>query len=123
MILIVTIPTATFSLLHLIAWHFDFPTKAELLLWRWTCVSMTVVLGTYCITEAASIVVEGYTTTALTTLKGYKLRCTTNILFFGPGVLYMCARMVTIVEVIISLRLLPAGCFETVQWTQLLPHF
>ena len=73
MILIVTLPTAAFSLLHLITWNFDFPTKAELLLWRWTCVSMNVVLGTYCVTEAVSIVAQGYTTSGLTTLNGYKL--------------------------------------------------
>ena len=123
MILIVSIPTAAFSLLHLIGWHFDFPTEAELLLWRWTCVSMTILLGTYCATEAASIIAEGYTTTGLTTLKGYKLRWPTNTLFFVPGFLYMCARMIVLVEIVISLRLLPVGCFETVQWTQLIPHF
>ena len=122
-ILIITVPTAAFSLLHLIAWHFDFPTKTELLLWRWTCVSMTIILGTYCATEATSIVAEGYRTSGLTTPKGYKLRWPTNLLFFVPGFLYMCARLIVIVEVIISLRLLPAGCFETVQWSQLLPHF
>ena len=123
MILVITVPTAAFSLLHLIAWHFDFPSKAELLLWRWTCVSMSVVLGTYCVTEAASIIAEGYTTSGLTTLNGYKLRWPTNILFFVPGFLYMCARLIVIVEIAISMRLLPVGCFETVQWTQLLPHF
>ena len=123
MILIVSIPTAAFSLLHLIAWHFEFPTEAELLLWRWTCVSMTILLGTYCVTEAASIIAEGYTTTGLTTLKGYKLRWPTNTLFFVPGFLYMCARMIVLVEIVISLRLLPVGCFETVQWTQIIAHF
>jgi hypothetical protein len=122
-ILVVTIPTAAFSLLHLIAWHFDLPTKAELLLWRWTCVSMSIILGTYCATEVASIIAQGYTTSGLTTLNGYKLRWPTNILFLVPGSLYMCARLIVIVEIVISMRLLPAGCFETLQWTQLIPHF
>ena len=122
MILAITVPTASFSLLHIIAWHFDFPTKIELELWRWTCVSTTVILGVYCVIEAASIVIEGYTTTGLTTLGGYKLRWPTNILFFVPGFLYMCARMIVIIEVVISLRLLPPGCFQTVQWTELFPH-
>ena len=122
MILFITVPTAAFSVLHLIAWHFDFPTKIELLLWRWTCVAMTVILGVYCATEAVSIVAEGYTTTGLTTLGGYKLRWPTNILFLVPGFLYMCARMVVIIEILISLRRLPAGCFDTVQWTELFPH-
>ena len=122
MVLSITFPTAAFSLLHLIGWHFDFPTNLELLLWRWTCVSMTLVLGLYCITEAASIIRDGYTTSGLTTLNGYKLRWPTNLLFFIPGALYMFARVVVIVETIISLRLLPAACFQTVQWSELLPH-
>ena len=122
MILTITVPTASFSLLHIIAWHFDFPTKIELELWRWTCVSMTIILGVYCVIEAVSIVAEAYTTTGLTTLGGYKLRWPTNLLFFVPGFLYMCARIIVIIEVVISLRLLPPGCFQTVQWTELIPH-
>ena len=122
MILSITVPTATFSVLHLIAWDFDFPTKVELLLWRWTCVSMTIVLGVYCVTEAVSIVAEDYTTSGLTTLGEYKLRWPTNILFLVPGFLYMCARLIVIIEILISLRLLPVGCFQTVQWTELFPH-
>ena len=122
MIMLITIPTAAFSLLHLVAWNFDFPTSMEMHLWRWTCVAMTLILGTYCAIEAISIVVEGYTTTGLTTMKGYKLRWPTSLFFLVPGFLYMCGRVITIVEIIISLRLLPAGCYENVRWTQFLPH-
>ena len=35
----------------------------------------------------------------------------------------MAARLIVIVEIVISLRLLPSGCFEVVQWSQVLPHF
>ena len=122
-VLMTTIPTAAFSLLHLVAWDFDFPTHAELLLWRWSSVSMSVILGTYCTVEALSIVAGGYTTTGLTTLHSYKLRWPTNLLFFIPGFLYMCARFLTVIETIISLRLLPIGCYETVEWTNFIPHF
>lgn len=73
-------------------------------------VSMTAVLGVYCISEAVSLAAEGYTTTGLTTLGGFK------------GFLYMYARTIVIIESIISIRLLPAGCFDTVQWTELFPY-
>ena len=122
-VLIVAIPTASFSLLHLIGWNFELPTRCEQMLWRWTCISMGIILGTGCFAEASAIVMGGYTTTALTTLGGYKLRWPTNILFFVPGFLYMSARLIVIIEIVISLRLLPSGCFEVVQWSQLLPHF
>ena len=122
-VLVVAIPTASFSLLHLIGWNFAFPTREEQLLWRWTCISMGIVLGIGCLAEAVSIVLDGYTTSSLTNLGGYKLRWPSNLLFFIPGFLYFSARLVVIVEVVISLRRLPHGCFEVVQWSQLLPHF
>ena len=84
---------------------------------------MGIILGIGCFVEAISIVVDGYTTTGLTTLNGYKLRWPTNLLFLIPGFLYMSSRLIVIVEVVISLRLLPSGCFEVVDWTQVLPHF
>ena len=122
-ILIVAVPTASFSLLHLIGWNFGFPTREEQMLWRWTCISMGIILGIGCFAEAISIVADGYTTSALTNLGGYKLRWPSNLLFFIPGFLYMSARLIVIVEIVISLRRLPPGCFEVVQWSQLLPHF
>ena len=122
-IILLAIPTSCFSLLHLIGWNFDFPTRIEQMVWRWTCISMGVVLGIGCFVEAISIVVEGYPTPGLTTLNGYKLKWPTNLLFFIPGFLYISARLIVIVEIVISLRLLPLGCFEVVQWSQLLPHF
>lgn len=121
-IISLAIPTSAFSLLHLIGWNFNFPTTEEQLLWRWTCISMVVVLGIGCFDEAGSIILEGYTTTGLTNLVRYKLRWPTNLLFLIPGFLYMSSRLIVIIEVIISLRLLPAGCFEVVQWSELLPH-
>ena len=121
-IIIAALPTASFSLLHLIAWDFDFPTRFEQLMWRWTCVSMVIVLGVGCTIEAGSIVAEGFTASGLTTLKRYKLRWPTNLLFFIPGALYMSARLIVIIEIIISLRLLPSGSFEVVQWSDFLPH-
>lgn len=122
-IVILAIPTASFSLLHLIGWNFEFPTREEQMLWRWTCISMGIILSIGCFAEAISIIVDGYTTSALTNLGGYKLRWPSNLLFFIPGFLYMSARLIVIIEIVISLRLLPSGCFEVVQWSQVLPHF
>ncbi|KAJ9636835.1 hypothetical protein H2199_007829 [Coniosporium tulheliwenetii] len=116
------IPTAAYGTFHLIGWNFDFPTRTEQMLWRWTCVSMGIVLGLGCAIEAAAIIWGNYTTTGLSNLNGYKLRWPTNLLFFIPGVMYFGSRMVVIVEVVVSLRALPAGCFENVEWTSSLPH-
>lgn len=121
-VILVAIPTASFSLLHLVGWNFDFPTRTEQLLWRWNCISMGIILGTGCTIEAISIIRDGYTTTGLTTLNGYKLKWPTNLLFFIPGALYFLARIIVITEIILGLRLLPCDCFKTVNWLEIVPH-
>ncbi|MCJ1376324.1 hypothetical protein MMC20_007566 [Loxospora ochrophaea] len=121
-VLMVTLPTAAFGTFHLIAWNFIFPTRTEQLLWRWTSISMGVVLGSGCAIEAASIIKSNYTATGLTNLREYKLKWPTNLLFFIPGLFYFLARMLVITEVLISLRALPAGCFQAINWIELVPH-
>jgi hypothetical protein len=80
------------------------------------------VLGLGCAAEAASIIWHNYATTGLTNLNKYKLKWPTNLMFFIPAVLYVASRVIVAVEVALSLRALPQGCFETVEWTKLLPH-
>ena len=83
---------------------------------------MGVVLGSFCFVEAGSIIKDGYTSSGLTTMNSYKLRWPSNLLFFTPVLFYMVARMIVIIETIITLRLLPAGYFEVVKWSELLQH-
>lgn len=108
--------------MQLIAWDFDFPTEAEKYLWRYTCLKGLVVLATGCFLEAAAIVASRYTLSGMQTFNNYKTRWPWCLLFLGAGVMYLMARVVVIVEVMISLRALPESCFETVQWTSILPH-
>ena len=121
-VIVVAIPTAAFGSFHLIGWNFAFPTRIEQQLWRWSCLGGGIVLGIGCTAEAASIIWNGYSTTGLTNLGGYKLKWPTNIMFFVPGFLYVTGRLIVIVEVVITLRALPAGCFQTPDWTQVFPH-
>ena len=121
-VILVAIPTAAFGTIHLIAWNFSFPTRWEHAMWRWTCLAGGIVLGVGCSVEAAAIILNNYTTTGLTNLNGYKLRWPTNLMFFIPGILYISAQLIVISEVVLSLRALPKGCFESVDWIGLLPH-
>ena len=52
---VISVPTAAFGALQLIAWNFAFPTRAEQILWRYTCVGGAAVLGTGCVLEATAI--------------------------------------------------------------------
>ncbi|PSK42712.1 hypothetical protein B9Z65_5634 [Elsinoe australis] len=119
----VSIPTAAFGTLQLIAWNFEFPTRDEQMLWRWTTVANGIVLGTGCALEAAAIIASNYTLSGLRTFNEYKLRWPWSLTFLVPGILYFVARTITIAEVMISLRALPSTCFQTVKWTSFIPHF
>ena len=118
----ITVPTAAFGALQLVAWNFVFPTRAEQLLWRYTCLGGGAVLGIGCSLEALAIVASKYTLSGMRTFNDYKIRWPWCLLFYGAGMLYVVARVIVIIEVVISLRALPVTCFETVQWTNLLPH-
>ena len=121
-LIIVAIPTAAFSLFHLIAWNFHFPTPVEREIWRWSCVGGSIVLAAGSTIELWSIVRSGYTETGLTNLGGYKLKWPNNVMFFLPACLYVTGRLIVIVEILLSLRAAPEGCFATPNWTGFLPH-
>ena len=111
--------------LHATAWNGHFPSSIEMWLWR-----------------ASSICIAGSGLTWILinllarTFKGFKaywkevesLRAHwTSLVGLGSlatlcGLAYLLARIFLVVEAFISLRKLPAAAFETLQWTQLVPH-
>ena len=100
-----------FGAIHCIAWSFSFPTDAELLMWRISCVAVTAVpvyifLGFFFIVVLDSDI--AYSTVAITTLPVL--------------ILYIIARAVTLVLSFTSLRGLPRGAYETIHWTTFIPH-
>ena len=100
-----------FGAIHCIAWSFSCPTDTELLMWRTSCVAITAVpvyipLGLF-----------------LTVLLEICIPFVAFTLLFLPAlVLYITARVVTLVLAFTSLRGLPHGAYETVHWTTFIPH-
>ena len=106
-----------FGAIHCIAWGFPFPTHMELLMWR--------------ISSVAIIAVPVYIplTLSLAAWLGNMDLNTTGIIsgiatlsIFPAGILYVIARVVTLVLALTSLRDLPLGAFDTVHWTTFIPH-
>ena len=103
-----------FGAIHCIAWRFPFPTHTELLIWRVSSVTITAV--PVCIPLMYGLGIWLYLMD-FSTIR--------YIVFFSiipAGLLYIIARVVTLVLALTSLRDLPLGAFDTVHWTTFIPH-
>ena len=99
-----------FGAIHCIAWHFSFPTQAELSIWRMSCVAITAVP----IYMPLMIVFIG--------IGGDIIGIIAALSAFPAGILYILARVFTLALAFTSLRGLPPGAFDTVHWTTFIPH-
>ena len=101
-----------FGAIHCISWDFSFPTHTELLIWRASCVAITVV---------PIYIFFGLLLGIWLAKMGFR----NTVLYFFPisgGILYIIARAITLVLAFTSLRGLPHGAYETVHWTTFIPH-
>ena len=111
--------------LHATAWNGHFPSDIEMWLWRASSVCIAGSGLTWILINLLARTIKGF--------KAYwkeveSLRAHwTSLVGLGSlatlcGLAYLLARIFLVVEAFISLRKLPAAAFETLQWTQLVPH-
>ena len=104
-----------FGVIHCIAWDFSFPTHTELLIWRISSITIT----------AVPIYIPLMLGLCLLLFNMEFEKSSITVVYFGPltgGILYILARVVTLVLAFTSLRDLPRGAYETVHWTTFIPH-
>ncbi|KIM20960.1 hypothetical protein M408DRAFT_81236 [Serendipita vermifera MAFF 305830] len=111
---------AAFGAIHCIAWSSEFPSRAELALWRISCVSMIVV------PFAVALVCAGWTGGRregawYMTLLTFIVIISTILLGLSAW-LYIASRIATLVIAFTSLRSLPPAALVTVDWTTFIPH-
>ncbi|KAL8846034.1 MAG: hypothetical protein Q9221_008847 [Calogaya cf. arnoldii] len=110
---------------HATAWHGQFPSLTELLLWRASSICIASSGLTWILINMFARISPGFKEywKQVETLRAH---CTSLVglgsLAFLCGLAYLLARIFIVVESFISLRKLPASAFNTVEWTQLVPH-
>ena len=106
-----------FGAIHLIAWNFHFPTRAEQLLWRISC--LFLVAGPL-LAPTGYYITEYLAARSRTAdlLANKVLRPAYRVL--AP--LYLLARLFLLVEVFRSLAYAPASTWSQVAWPVMIPH-
>jgi hypothetical protein len=98
-----------FGAIHFIAWPYVFPSHTELILWRVSCVAMTVV-PLFSTLACASLEINQMVFLSSATLLGLS------------SWLYIAARIAAIVMAFTTLRALPSEASTVVDWTTFIPH-
>jgi hypothetical protein len=111
-----------FGAIHCVAWSFPFLSHAEAFLWRLSSVAITAIPVLLVVTLFLGIL-AGYLLEFFAS-EPWGDRAGKFIFSFTPlyGLLYVAARLTTVVLALINLSSLPPGAFRAVHWTTLLPH-
>jgi hypothetical protein len=108
-----------FGAAHFIAWNSEFPSHIELVLWRISCIAMTTELLILAVACSLGDLGE-YSETVPATVPFFHL---IELFATLALLLYLFIRIATLVIAFTTLRALPSGAFETVDWTSFIPHF
>jgi hypothetical protein len=103
--------TGIFGACHLIGWDFVYPSSVEQLLWRIFSISCVVIALLLLV-----ILLLGYEYTKFMSSLSFEY------LLYPLLCLYFLARAYLLVAIFTSLRSVPAGIYETVNWSLYFPH-
>jgi hypothetical protein len=107
-----------FGALHLVAWDFQFPSRAEKIIWR--VASLTLVIGGFFsgyVSLISFLALSRSVSRSLSRFAFALLDDRASILVYA-----FLARMFILALMLASLRDLPASAYETVSWTTYIPH-
>ncbi|KAL8727466.1 MAG: hypothetical protein Q9181_005706 [Wetmoreana brouardii] len=133
--------TMAYCALHFAAWNFSFPTPLECYLWRVASITMAACAFIFWVCETyqdghrlgrwerwyAKLFhndKDGRINTMEKLRRNRRFIPVWEVIIMTPVTLvYTVARTYIVIEVFLCQRSLVAGCFDTVQWSEFVPHF
>ncbi|KAI9792974.1 MAG: Phosphate metabolism transcription protein [Peltula sp. TS41687] len=118
-----------YGAVHITAWNFRFPTAIERFLWRAACID--TIAGTISLLTLFSVVIylrehdwRRLVKAFCTPEPGWMPYLFRSLIVLGllNVPLFLASRLYILVETFISLRHVPKGIYQTVQWTDYIPH-
>ena len=123
-----------YACLHLVAWDFHFPTQEERKIWRVLCIAMVASAIVYVASEVHK---DGHRTGrwrrwCLTLFPkapvsphqdSVPYRDWSYVVLVACATLYTASRIYVVIECFLSLRALPKGAYDSIEWANLIPHF
>ncbi|KAN0076544.1 hypothetical protein V8E54_006686 [Elaphomyces granulatus] len=117
LLFVTAVITSIFGACHLIGWDFLYPSSVEQLLWRIASIScVTIPFFMMFLSLLFDDDIDFWPPEC-----SVKYLCTMSFWTLLP--LYVLARVYLLVAIFISLRSVPAGVYETVNWSLYFPHF
>ncbi|KAI8952077.1 hypothetical protein F4801DRAFT_541856 [Xylaria longipes] len=116
-------PVCIFSAIHFLGWSIEFPSSAELIIWRANSIAIFGSLSIYGASEMIGFWQADYSVSSLEVLGSYKKHMPWCLVFLTLGTLYFLSRLILLIEAVISLRDLPERAFLDVSWLQFVPQF
>ena len=116
-----------FGAIHCIAWFFHFRSHTELFLWRLSSVAITAVPALLSLVLVLGYFINKYEDERSLFVRiliglAWLLVAITFLIMPLLGLLYVAARLTTLVLACMNLASLPPGAFQAVHWTTLIPH-
>ncbi|KAI4191756.1 MAG: hypothetical protein LQ348_003435 [Seirophora lacunosa] len=132
--------TMAYCGLHFVAWDFDFPTPLERSLWRAASIAIAACAFIFWVCETyqdghrlgrwerwaakLSTSKDGRINTMEKQRRNRRFIPVWEVIIMTPvTIVYTIARTYIVIEAFLCQRSLPIRAFETVQWSQYLPHF
>ena len=106
-----------FGSIHCLGWHFHFPSHAELILWR---VGSATIVGVPFL--GLLVVMSAFLTNRYRVHVSVKVIYGLSLISFVSSFFYMIARMILLLEALITLRALQEGAYGVVKWSTFFPH-